>query len=122
MRALTLTILAALAAASTAVAQPKTGPNDAAVICLDGAGVSHPAVCSSHSATRFAQAPDICHCNGPWRHVIVPWCAQGERPPNDTAAYDRARIEYAEKNKSSLFGGTFEGQRMCVPLNSPSGY
>lgn len=116
MRALLLTTLAAAAALSTAVlAQPSQ--DDRATLCLDTAGISHPPVCHTQTASRIPSPPDICICNGPWRHVDAPYCAKGEKPPADTAAFDHARAKAAAKD-SSLFGATYEGKRMCVELGN----
>src|SRR5579862_8602291 len=95
MRALLLPLVAGLAAASAAMAQPASGPGDKATLCLDPGGVDHAPLCRSHNATRFVQPPDICVCDGPYRQVEAPWCAKGEKPPNDTAEFERARAAYA---------------------------
>ena len=118
MRALFLTAVIGIAAASAvAVAQPSTQsrPRDAATLCLDPSGANHPPVCRHMEASRFASAPDICQCNGPYRQVEAPFCAKGEHPPEDSAAFETARAAAAAKN-SSLFGATYKGQSMCVAL------
>ncbi len=114
MRALLLTVLAGLAAASTAAAQAP-GPNDTATLCLDPGGINHAPICHSQNASRFPTQPDICQCDGPYRQVDAPWCAPGEHSAPDSAALDRARADYAAKHGSSLLGFTFEGHRSCVP-------
>jgi hypothetical protein len=116
MRSLILTLAAGLAVASAATAAAP-GPHDHATVCLDPGGVTHPAICRSHEATRFASQPDICFCNGPLRQVDAPWCAPGEKPAPDTAELARARADYASRN-NTLVGFTFHGKRNCVPLNS----
>lgn len=117
MRALLLPLVAGLAAASAAMAQPASGPGDKATLCLDPGGVDHAPLCRSHNATRFVQPPDICVCDGPYRQVEAPWCAKGEKPPNDTAEFERARAAYAMSHGNSVMGGTYEGRRMCVTLD-----
>ncbi len=110
MRVLFLTVLAGLAAATTAAAQP----HDAATLCLDPGGINHAPVCKQMQASRFPQTPDICQCHGPYRQVDAPWCGPGEKPPADSAEFDRARAAYVDKNGSSLFGASYHGQSMCV--------
>ena len=119
MRALFMTALVGFAAVSAlAIAQPGQShpPRQAATLCLDGSGENHAPVCHSHSASRFASAPDICQCHGPWRQVEAPYCAAGERAPNDTAAFEQARAKAAEDG--SLFGDTYQGKPMCVELRN----
>lgn len=113
MRGLFLTIAAGLAVATAASAQAP-GPNDKATLCLDQLGINHAPVCRSQNASRFPTAPDICQCHGPYRQVDAPFCAPGETPAADTADFDHARIDYARKNKDSLFGFSFQGKRSCV--------
>jgi len=121
MRVLGFAVAAALAMGGAAFAQPAlptqsaAPPPDAATLCLDGLGTTHPAVCTKMSATRQPTPPDICICPGPYRTVKAPWCAPGEIPPVDDAAFDHARAKAAEDG--SLFGDTYQGKRMCVPLN-----
>ncbi len=120
MRSLFVTVLAGVAAlAAAAAAQPSSsGPHrDAATLCLDALGENHVPVCTKQDASRFAAAPDICVCNGPYRQVEAPWCAKGEVPPGDTADFEHARAAAAQSH-SSLFGATYQGKRMCVPLGN----
>ena len=112
MRALFLTVLAVSAVASVVVARP--GPHNAATLCLDGLGINHAPICHEMSASRFPQVPDICQCRGPYRQVEAPYCARGERPPADSADFDRARARAAQDG--SLFGDTYHGRSMCVSL------
>ncbi len=98
------------------MAQPSPGPQNAATLCLDQLGGNHAPICSSQSASRIASAPDICQCRGPYRQVDAPWCAKGERPPADSAAFERARAKAAKDG--SLFGDSYQGRTMCVPLGS----
>ena len=120
MRALSLAVAAALVLGGAAFAQPASStppaasPRDGATLCLDGLGVSHPPICTKMSATRQPSAPDICICTGPYRTVKAPWCAPGESPPPDTAAFDRARAKAAQDG--SLFGDLFQGKSMCVTM------
>ncbi len=127
MRVLPLAVLSVVAAVSAAVAQPQSPQSQSpqprtsapATLCLDGNGGSHPPVCHSQSASRIAAPPDICLCQGPYRRVDAPWCAKGETPPQDTAAFEQARAKAALD--SSLFGDTYQGKRMCVPLEGGAG-
>ena len=121
MRVLGIAVVAALVMGGAAFAQPDPSiqaaapPREAATLCLDGLGSTHPPVCTKMSATRQPSAPDICICTGPYRTVKAPWCAPGEKPPTDTAAFEHARAKAAEDG--SLFGDLYQGKRMCVPLN-----
>jgi hypothetical protein len=120
MRILGFTLAAALAMGGAAFAQPASStqtpapPRDAATLCLDGLGSTHPSVCTKMSATRKPTPPDICICTGPYRTVKAPWCAPGEKPPVDDAAFEHARAKAAEDG--SLFGDRYQGRRFCVPL------
>ncbi len=120
MRVFGLALAAALVMGGAALAQPAPSthsaapPADAATLCLDGLGSSHPPVCTKMSATRQPSKPDICICSGPYRTVKAPWCAPGEKPPVDDAAFEHARAKAAQD--SSLFGDTYQGKRMCVPV------
>ncbi|MEI9963826.1 MAG: hypothetical protein WDM92_03165 [Caulobacteraceae bacterium] len=113
-------ILAGVALAASFAQPGAAKPHDAddprhgATLCLDGLGVGHPPVCRDSDASRFAHPPDICLCHGPYRQVTAPWCAPGERPPADSAAFDRARARASQDG--SLFGDTYHGKRFCVPL------
>ena len=118
MRALFLTALAGFAAVTAvAVAQPAGQSHRSqtpATLCLDGIGINHAPICHSQSASRFATPPDICTCEGPYRQVEAPYCAKGQTPPSDTAAFDHARAKAAEDG--SLFGDSYQGKPMCVEL------
>ncbi len=121
MRTLFLTTLVGVTAfAVAASAQPSSSSpppgTPQATLCLDQLGVSHAPICHKQSASRFPAPPDICLCNGPYREVKAPYCAPGEKEPNDTAAFDRARAKAAEDG--SLFGDTYKGQKMCVELRN----
>lgn len=54
----------------------------------------------------------MCVCPGDSAKVKASWCADGERPPAESPALDRARK--AAARDGSLIGDTFEGRRMCV--------
>jgi hypothetical protein len=113
MRVLFLTtLIGALGACAVAAAQP-ANPGESGTLCLDGLGINHPAICHTDEASRFPTTPDICICNGPYQTVRTNWCAKGERPPPDTADYDRARV--AAVHDGNLFGFTYHGHRDCVP-------
>jgi hypothetical protein len=117
MRVLFLTTLLA-AAGAYAVASAQPSPRESAVLCLDGIGVNHPPVCHTNGASRLSTEPDICSCHGPYQQVMTNWCAKGERPPADTAEFDRARLA-AVKN-GTLFNFVYEGKRACTPMG-PNG-
>ena len=94
-------------------------PNDAATLCLGPLGESHPPVCHNMSASRLESKPDICLCNGPTQQVKAPWCGRGEKPPADSAAFERARAQAAKDG--SLFGDSYQGRNMCVELRPNGG-
>ncbi len=114
MRVLFLTtLIGALGVCAAASAQPES-----ATLCLDGLGVSHPATCHSQSASRIDSQPDICVCQGPYQEVKTNWCAKGERPPADSADFDRARLAAVRDGK--LLNFSYQGKRACVP-SGPNG-
>ncbi len=120
MRARLLAAVLALSAVpALALAQPQKAPSTPATLCLDPNGSTFPPVCHTQSASRFASPPDICLCDGPYRRVDAPWCAKGETPPADTAAFDQARAKASQDG--SLFGDLYQGKPMCVSLKSGGG-
>ncbi len=109
----TLILAAALTLIAGAASARSHHPQEA-TLCLDQLGGSHPPVCHSLEASRISQAPDICQCRGPWRQVSAPYCAPGERPQAESAAFEHARARASRDG--SLFGDSFQGRSMCVPL------
>jgi hypothetical protein len=116
MRLLLLTALAGAALASGASAATATADQlrNSATICLDPGGIKHAAICRSMNATRFANKPDICHCEGPLRQVQTPWCAPGETPLPESRAVERARLKAVKDG--NLFGATYQGKPFCEPV------
>lgn len=91
---------------------------DRAVLCLDPLGINRHQVCRSYSASRLSSEPDICVCDGPELRVEAPYCAAGERPAPEDAAYDRARYALAAK-AGTLVGGSYQGRSFCVARPRP---
>ena len=48
----------------------------------------------------------------------APYCAAGERPPNEDAAYDRARYAAATR-AGTLVGQSYQGRGFCVARPRP---
>ncbi|NEX94105.1 hypothetical protein [Caulobacter sp. 17J65-9] len=61
-------------------------------------------------------ADDMCVCPGDSAKVKASWCGEGQTPPAESAALDRARK--AAARDGSLIGDTFEGKPMCVKTQS----
>ena len=113
MRALFLTtLIAGLGVCAVAAAQPST--TDSGTLCLDGLGINHAPICHSQTATRLDSTPDICICEGPYQTVRGPWCAPGEKSPNESADYEHARL--AAVHHGSISGFSYQGRRACIPL------
>ena len=115
MRILLLAALAGAALATGAAAAPTAAQlRDSATICLDPGGIKHPAICRSMNATRFANNPDICHCEGALRQVQTPWCKPGETPLPESRAVEQARLKAVKDG--NLFGATYQGKPFCEPV------
>ena len=117
-----IAILSAAAAAlalcaGSAAAQSFDGKTS--ILCLDVSGKSLPATCRSQ-ASRLNKVEDICTCPMGGDRVTVPVCAEGVKPPAESAAYEKAR--HAAVTKGSLVGQTFEGKPMCVIGRNRQGY
>lgn len=100
----------ALAALMAAVPPP---PREHATLCLDTLGVNRGAVCTRLSASLIDRTPDICICPSATATVAAPYCAPGQRPQAESAAYSRARYAAAQPS-GSLFGKRFGDGDFCV--------
>ena|SRR3990167_1277173 len=116
-----LLIAAAALAASSGLALAQgsmsSNPPTKTTICVDVGGQSLPAVCKV-PGSRLDKREDICTCPQGMR-VDAPVCAAGQKPPGETAAYDKARKLAARDG--SLIGDLYEGRPMCVAARSPVG-
>ena len=118
MKIAILSAAAALAlCAGSAGAQSFDGKTT--VLCLDVSGKSLPATCHSQ-ASRLNKIEDICTCPMGGDRVTVPVCAEGVKPPAESAAYEKAR--HAAVTKGSLVGAMYEGKPMCVIGRNREGY
>lgn len=111
-----LPLVAALALiAGAAQAQPSMSQNPPTktTLCLDVSGAIIPPVCH-RPASRVDQREDICLCSVGGTQVDAPVCGPGERPPAESRAFENARRDAARDG--TLFGDTWEGQRMCVNI------
>jgi len=110
MRYRTPTLVAALALAGAASAQPGQG-GDRTSQCIDTGGQLIPAVCQT-PGSRINTRELICNCTNGGLRVEVPVCAKGQKPPAEGKALNVARREAARDG--SLFGDTVNGQPICV--------
>lgn len=105
-------LLAASAQSSVmAGSNPNGRPPEDAAMCLSPTGASEPIACTRGSS--FGPS-DICTCPGVATRVTAPICGKDETPPVENLAYMRARAEAARDG--TLFGDSYNGQRMCVRL------
>jgi hypothetical protein len=81
-------------------------------ICLDSGGHQAAVHCKTQDASRLSNREDICICPAATRQVTAPLCAPGEKPPGESAAYERARLEAA--SHGSLTEAMWQGKPMCV--------
>ena len=102
--------LALTGGAASAQAPMSQNPPTQTAICLDVGGQSLPIVCKA-PASRLDKREDICICPAGTR-VDVPVCADGDKPPAQTRAYEKARK--AAARDGSLIGDLYEGGPMCV--------
>jgi hypothetical protein len=109
MRFAPVLILAALAFAPAAAAdnhKPRTR-----IICIDVGGQSLPAVCRRVGG-RLERASEVCSCPE-GRPVEAPLCGPGERAPEETLAFERARRDAARDG--TLVGDRQNGRSFCIP-------
>jgi len=78
-------------------------------MCLEPSGASRPAVCDRVLNTS---GDDFCRCPPLTTKVRAEFCADGETPPGQSAAFERARREAARDG--SLIGDEYDGRRMCA--------
>ena len=81
-------------------------------ICLDSGGRQTPVQCKSQNASRLTNREDICICPAATLQATVPLCAPGEKPPTESAAYQRARREAV--SHGSLAAASWQGKPICV--------
>lgn len=116
MRIHVLAVLAALAAGA-AQAQPLSErPPTWTIQCIDVSGDTVPARCNV-PASRVDQSEFICTCPAGGMRTRVPICAEGQKPPPENLALNRARREASRD-------GTLEGDRVgdrpiCVAPRRP---
>jgi hypothetical protein len=81
-------------------------------ICLDSGGRQAAVHCKTQDASRLNTREDICICPAATMQVAAPLCAPGEKPPGESAAYERARLQAV--SHGSLANATWQGKPMCV--------
>ena len=92
-------------------------PPKSTTIFLDAGGQQKPVHCRAQ-ASRLDAREDICICPAATQTVTAPVCGPGEKPPAESALYERERLKAV--SHGSIVGATWQGQRMCVaPRNRP---
>jgi hypothetical protein len=81
-------------------------------ICLDSGGRQTAVRCKTQDASRLTHREDICICPAATQQVTVPLCAAGEKPPAESAAYQRARLKAI--SHGSLASASWQGKPICV--------
>jgi hypothetical protein len=110
MRALTL--LAGLAMAGAAAAQPvNIKPPTMTTQCVDVGGQVIPPVCDA-PASRLETREYICTCINGGMLVKVPVCAKGQYPPPEGKQLNIVRRDASKDG--SLLGDDFDGRQICV--------
>jgi len=102
---------AALALGAGAASADSPGASTT-TICLDGLGHQAAVHCKTQNASRLNSREDICICPAATQQVTAPLCAPGEKPPGESAAYARARLQAV--SHGSLTQATWQGKPMCV--------
>lgn len=101
-------LAAGLAAALLGGTGAAAGARDETIVCLRHGERLAP-VCNRTSSWG---EDDFCVCPSASIRTKASWCADGQKPPVESAALVRARRAAAEDG--SLIGDTFEGRPMCV--------
>lgn len=115
MRSLPLVAaLALIAGAAQAQGSMSQNPPTKTILCLEVNGSIIPPICH-RPGSRVDQREDICLCSAGGTQVEAPVCAAGEKPPAESRAFEKARRDAARDG--TLFGDTWQGQRMCVDLS-----
>lgn len=100
------------------LAATSRAPERPATLCLDLQGINRHQVCRTLDTSRLSSEPDICVCGGDTVKVEAPYCAPGEAPQAETAAFDRARYTASAKD-GTLVGKSFAGRSFCVARPGP---
>jgi hypothetical protein len=117
MRMLTLAVLP-LALLATAASAQRSDPGRpiTTIQCIDVSGRIIPARCDV-PAGRLDKSEYICVCLAGGDRVEVPICAKGEKPPPESARFERLRRQVSRDG--SLAGDSFEGRPICAqPRNT----
>jgi hypothetical protein len=109
----------ALSAGAASAASLSDNPPKTMTICLDAGGHKAAVKCHTQNASRIDAREDVCSCPGATRQVTAPVCAPGVKPPAESAAYERARLEAA--SRGGLADATWQGQPMCVAPRNRGG-
>ena len=117
MRTLCLASLPLLLLASGAAAQSSDLRNPTETIqCIDVSGRIIPARCNV-PGSRLDKSEYICLCPAGGDRVKVPVCANREKPPPESAAFERLRRKVSRDG--TLVGDSFEGRRICAEQRRP---
>ena len=117
MRMLTLAALPLALAAGAAFAQSSNLHNPTMTVqCVDVSGRILPARCNV-PASRLDKSEYICLCPAGGQRIDVPICAKDERPPPESARFERLRKELSRDG--TLAGDSFEGRRICAEPRRP---
>jgi hypothetical protein len=111
MRLLYLAVLPLmLAGGSTAQSTDMNHPTKT-IQCIDVSGRILPADCRVPSS-RLDKSEYICLCPAGGDRVQVAICAKGQRPPPESAAYERLRRLVSRDG--SLIGDSYQGRPICT--------
>lgn len=94
--------------AATAVATAETRQTTT-FVCLDTGGQNRGAICDRALNGR---PDDFCRCPGNTDKVRISVCEEGQIPPSQSAAYERAAHQLS--SDGSLIGDEFEGKAICA--------
>lgn len=112
MRTLTIIAAALALSACTAVEGERLARSEPYTICVGNSGETRPALCRGGSPSRVIEDRGACTCSGPEFPVLVRPCGAGERPPAQSAAYERALRDLGRDG--SVIGDRYEGREICA--------
>ena len=112
MRTLSLAALSLVISAGAALAASPDHRNPAKTIqCIDVSGRVIPARCNV-PGSRLDRSEYICLCPAGGDRVEVAVCADNQKPPPESAAFERVRRKVSRDG--SLIGDSFEGRPICT--------
>ena len=114
---LSILLAASALAISAGAASADVIDKTTTTICLDSGGRQLAPHCKSQDASRLSHQEDICICPAATQPVKAPLCAEGVKPPGESAAYEQARL--AAVSHGSLVSANWQGQAICVAPHRP---